>query len=123
MKILDNQLDKTSLAKLGEEACRLLIARDFQGLADKFGYALAYDQDEASAIAADFERSLSGRSFTSATVESVKVQNFKPNSTGLLLVVACDLVFDTGARVLVELIVAENGENKWLYLEEVSQAT
>jgi hypothetical protein len=75
MKLLDNQLDKPSLSKFGEEACRFFIARDFKRLADTFGYAMAYNRDIASAIEADFEHCLSGHCMKhkqqGGTVESV----------------------------------------------------
>ena len=123
MKLLDNQLDQLSLRKFGEEACRLFAASDFQRLADIFGYALGYDRDLASAIEADFEHCLSGRSTSpserGAAVESVTVKNFQPNDTGLLSVIACVLLVDKSVRVYIDLIVAENGENKNLYLESM----
>lgn len=119
MKLHDNQLDQPFLSTLGEEACRLFIVRDFRGLADTFGYALAYNRDIATAIEADFNH-CTQHSQAGGTVESVTVRNFKPNDTGLLSVVECVLLFDRGARVLAELIVAKNGEKKNLYLEDIS---
>ena len=124
MKLLENQMDKASLSKFGEEACRLFIARDFQGLADTFGYALAYNRDIAQAIKADFEDCLSSHSSNSdsgtTTIESVTVKNFKPNDTGLLSVVECVLLMDKRTRILIELIAAGNGQDKNLYLEDVN---
>lgn len=120
MKLLDNQLDEPSLTKFGEEACRLFIARNFRGLADGFGYALAYDRGTAAAIEADFERCLSGHSSQDLKVESVTVKHFQPNDTGLLAVVQCVLTIGQEARVLVELIAAQNGECKNLYLEDIN---
>jgi hypothetical protein len=124
VKILDNQLDKPSLSKFGEDACRLFVARDFRGLADTFGYALAYNREIASAIEADFEHCLSGnctsRSEHGSPVESITVRSFQPNDTGLLWVIECVLLVDKSARVLIELIVAKNGENKNLYLEDIN---
>jgi hypothetical protein len=119
MKLHDNQLGEPFLSKLGEEACRLFIVRDFQGLANTFGYALAFNRDIATAIEADFNH-CTQHSPAGGTMESVTVKNFKRNDTGLLSVVECVLLVDGSARVLVELIVAENGENKNLYLEDIS---
>ena len=118
MKLLDNQLDKASLSKIGEEACQLLIARDFLGLADRFGYALAGNRDEASAIECELKSCLSGRNFLSAEVESVTVRNFKPDDDMFHSLIECVLLFDRRARVLVELIVAKNMN---LYLEQISE--
>jgi hypothetical protein len=121
MKLLVNQLDKPSLSKFGEEACRLFIARDFQSLANIFGYAFAYDRDIATAIEADFAHCLSGHcTQVDDTVESVIVRNFLPNDTGLLSVIACTLLIDNCARILIELIVAKKGEDAHLYLEDIS---
>jgi len=124
MKLLDNQLDKLSLSKFGEEVCQLFIARDFQELAKSFSYALAYNRDTASAIEADFDYCLSSRNIPQskyvATVESITVKNFQPNDTGLLSVVECILSVNKNARILIELIVAKDGENKNLYLEDMN---
>jgi len=120
MKLLDNQLDKPSLAKFGEEACRLFVTRDFRGLAERFGYALHGNFDEASAIQMDLQRCLSGRDFSSTEVESVTVRPFRSNDTGLIWLIECVLLFDRSVRVLVELIVAKNGESHNLYLEDIN---
>jgi hypothetical protein len=124
MKLLNSQMSEPSVSGFGEEACRLFIARDFQGLADKFGYALAYNRDLAAAIEADFDHYLSSHSASRnaqrSTVKSVTVMYFQPNDTGLLAVVECVLVVDKGARVLIELIAAKNRENLSLYLEDIN---
>jgi hypothetical protein len=105
MRLLNSQINELSLSGFGEEACRLFIARDFRGLAEKFGYALAYNRDLAAAIEADFDSCLSGNSESrneqGAIVKSITVKNFQPNDTGILAVVECVLVVDDGARVLV----------------------
>jgi hypothetical protein len=117
MKLLDNQLDKVSLSKFGEEACRLLIAKDFAGVTSRFGYALAGNFDESTAIEMELKRCLSDRDFLSAKVESVTVKNFKPGEMFRSLI-ECVVIFDKRARVLVELIVTANMN---LYLEEISE--
>jgi hypothetical protein len=124
MKLLDNQLDKPSLAKFGEEACRLFIARDFRELADTFGYALACDRDTAKAIESDFGNCLScpsrPQNEQDSAVESVTVRHFQDNGTGLLAVVECVITIGREAGVLIELIAAKNGEDKNLYLEDIN---
>ena len=125
MKLLDNQLEEPSLSKFGQEACRLFIARDFRGLADTFGYALAYNQDIAAAIETDFEHCLSGhcppQSEQDSTVESVTVRHFRENDTGMLAVVECILSFGREARVLIELMAVKNGDDNFLYLEDINR--
>ena len=120
MKLLDNQLDKPSLSRFGEEACRLVVARDFHGLAERFGYAFAYNREAAAAIQADLEHCLAGRGASLASMDSVTVRRFKPNDTGLVWLIECVLLFDKSVRVLVELIVAKNGEAHNLYLEDIN---
>lgn len=124
MKLLGNQLDKQTLSKFGEEACRLFIARDFQALADTFDYAMAYDRNIAAAIEADFEDCLSGHCPSPGTqdaiVKSITVKNFQPNDAGLLSVIECVLAVDREAQILIELIVAKNSENTNLYLEDIN---
>ena len=118
MKLVDNQLDKASLSKFGEEACRLLIARNFSGLADRFGYALRGNFDPATAIEMEFKQCLSERDFLSAEVESVTVSNIKPGDDMFRSLIECVVLFDKRARVLVELIVSANMN---LYLEQISE--
>lgn len=124
MKLLDNQLEEPSLSKLGEEACRLFIARDFRGLADTFGYALAYNQDIAAAIEADFNHSFSGgctpQEKEDSTVESITVRHFQPNDMGFLAVIECVLAFGREVRVLIELMAVKNGDDNFLYLEDIN---
>jgi hypothetical protein len=119
MKLLDSQFNEPSLAKFGEEACRLLIGRDFRRLADTFGYALAGHWEPAAAIEAEFDHSFSGRSCQDARINSVTVKYFRPNDTGLVAVIECIVAVGDHGRVLVELIVANNGQDRTLYLEEV----
>jgi|SRR5882672_711588 len=120
MKLLNNQLDKSSLANFGQEACRLFMARDFRGLADTFGYAFAGNWDVAAAIEADFDRCLSGRSCQDARVESVTVKYCQPNDPALVAVVECVVAVGQEGRLLIELIVANNGDDTNLYLEDVN---
>ena len=118
MKLLDNQLDKSSLSKFGEEACRLLLARDFSGLVDRFGYATAGMFEASTAIEMELKRCLSGRDFLSAEVKSVTVSNFKPGDDMFRSLIECVVLFDKRERVLVELIVSANMN---LYLEQISE--
>jgi hypothetical protein len=124
MQILDSQFNEPTLSRLGEEACRLLFTRNFTGLADKFGYLMAYNHQPAAAIEKDFERCLSGRKASHSdlgyNIESVTVTKFNPNDAGLLAVVACVALLENDTKVFVELIVKMNDEGMNLNLEEVS---
>jgi len=119
MNLLESQIDNLSLSKLGEKACQLFIAKDFQRLADTFGYAMAYDRDIATAIESDFIQ-CTKNSLQCGLLESVTIKNFKPNDTGLLSAIECILLFDEGRRVLIELIMTEHEDSKSLFLEDIT---
>ena len=55
MKLLPDQADEASLLLLGREAVSLLEKRDFELLADHFGYALAFGRSPLVAIEGDFQ--------------------------------------------------------------------
>lgn len=99
----------------------MLIRRDYSGLANRFGYALSYDREPATAIEADFLRAAASP-YRVATDEhpSIAVKYFKPNSTGLFAVVECTVPIAERAAVLLELIVAGKGEEKHIALEDIS---
>lgn len=120
MKLLDHQLDEVSLVRFGEEACQLLIGREFSELAARFGYALRGNCDEASAIEIDLRRCLPDRGVLKSEVVSVTVRSFKPNDIGLISLIECTLLYDKSVRVLVELIVAKSAQSHNLFLEEIS---
>lgn len=121
MKLLPSQTDKVSLTAFGEEARALLIRRDFLGLANQFGYALAYDRAPSAAIEADFlSAAASPHKVASCAHQPITVKYFAPNETGLFAVVECTVAVAEGATVLLELIVARNGEEKHITVEEIS---
>jgi hypothetical protein len=51
---------------------------------------------------------------------SIVVKYFGPNSAGLFAVVACNVPVANEAAVLLELIVAGDGEEKFISIEEIS---
>ncbi len=59
MEIHDSQCDEVSLAQLGEEASKLLAQGDYRALAERFGYALAFDKEPVEAIRIGVEACLS----------------------------------------------------------------
>jgi hypothetical protein len=50
------------------------------------------------------------------------VKYFEPNDTGLFALVECLAVADNGRRLLVELVVAGDGDVKHISLEDFSAA-
>lgn len=123
MKLLPTQTDEKSLSALGEEARALLLRRDFAGLANRFGYALAYDRAPAAAIEADFLSAVASPLTASSSAQPIGVKYFAPNDTGLFAVVECPVPVADGAAVLLELIVAGKGEEKHITVEDISGAT
>jgi hypothetical protein len=114
-------IDKDSLVKIGAEAVALFAKRDFQGLANRFGYAMAFDRDPALAIAADLESALSrGEERAEQDEPSITVKYFKSNSLELIALVECVMLFDTKVPILIELIVNSLDEGMNIYLEDVT---
>ena len=121
MKLLASQTDERSLATLGEVACAQLMRNDFPGLANQFGYALAYGRDPAVAIEADFAGAAASAIRVEVAVHTtILVKYFTPNDTGLFAVVECTVPVDNGAAVLLELIVTGNKDEKYITLEDIS---
>ena len=126
MKLLPTQIDDASLTSLGEEARTLLLERDYVGLANSFGYALAYGRTPAAAIEADFI-SAAKSPITVGTdgclLHPITVTYFSPNDTALFAVVNCPVPVAGNSVVLLELVVAGSDQEKNITLEEISGVT
>jgi len=126
MKLLPEQTNETSLLRFGQEAVSLLEKRDFQSLADRFGYALACGRNPAAAIESDFQPCPAEFHASSepptAVSSSIVVKYFKPNDTNLFAVVECTHIAAEGCPILTELIVTSSGEDKHIFLEQISLA-
>jgi hypothetical protein len=119
-------LDTKTLAASGVEALRLLCDGNIAGLADRFGYALAYQREPARAIRDDLQFRLAELGATSLQPPldpTPKIKYFKPNDTSLLAVVECLALTDNGTRLLVELIVTGSDAEKHVTLEDISIVT
>jgi hypothetical protein len=124
MKI-DGRADVTALSALGAEAVSLLCSRDIDGLAKRFGYALAFDREPAVAIQEDLKSCLAdarGTSVMPASKHTPTVKYLEPNEPGLFAVVECVALTDNGAKLLVELIVTDKQGDKHVTLEQISVA-
>ena len=121
MKLLPSQTDEVSLAAFGEEARALLMRHDYSGLANRFGYALAYDRAPSAAIESDFlsAAALSHKVGPAAHLP-IAVKYFAPNDAELFAVVECTVPVADGAAVLLELIVAGKEEEKHITVEDIS---
>ena len=126
MKLLPGQINEASFLHFSQEAVSLLEKRDFQLLADRFGYALKCGRTPVAAIEGDFQSCLaefcSSPEPPAAVPPSMVVKYFKPNSSGLFAVVECVFTATEGCPILAELIVTSSGEDKHIVLEEVSLA-
>jgi hypothetical protein len=121
MQITEDQTDPQSLSGLGAEAVVLLVSRDFDALAGRFGYALAHGREIAEAIESDFAACLSeARGTADCTDGPVTVKYFQANDTGLLAVIECIAHVTEGAAILLELIVTELGAERHVTLEGIN---
>lgn len=121
MRISSAQTDQNSLSGFWAEAVSLVVNKSYSSLAERFGYALAYDRDIALAIQQDFEQCLSeAESPSTPKSTSIQVKYFKPNDAGLYALVECVTAVNERANVLIELIVAGGGDEKYITLEQIS---
>jgi hypothetical protein len=125
MKITTSQINDASLTELGLEVTSLIEEQKYKELADRFGYALAYEENPSDVIKKETSSCLSqaGEEATIAPIKNPKilVKYFKPNSSNLIAVVECTLIIDNGiGEILVELIIAGNGVEKHVSLEQIS---
>lgn len=113
MKLLPSQTDVASLSAFGEEARALLMERNYSGLADRFGYALAYGRTPSEAIEADFLRAAASPYKTVPGDQPISIKYFGPNKiggTGLFAVVECNVPVADGAVVFLDLVVRAGRE-------------
>jgi len=122
MKLPPDQIDEASFLRFGGEAVSLLKKRDFQTLADQFGYIMAAGRSPVAAIKSDFESCLAERRASPTDSSSMAVKYFNPNSANLFAVVECVFATSEGCPVLAELVVTSSEGNKYVFLEQISPA-
>lgn len=112
-----------SLARLGEEASAMLLRCDFSGLADRFGYAVAFDHAPAAAIELDYLSAIASpnREISVPSVV-VDVEFFGSNGLNFFAAVECVLPVPGNASINLELIVTGTGDEKFITIEGVSGA-
>lgn len=124
MKLSPNQTDEAALTRFGEEAIALVQNKEFSVLAEYFGYALAFGRNPSTAIEDDFAQCLSEASGPSSQFSrSIEVKYFKSNSIPLFALVECVIPISQGMAVLLELVVAGDGAEKHITLEQISYVT
>ncbi|HVI55142.1 MAG TPA: hypothetical protein VM621_08825 [Luteibacter sp.] len=115
------QTDAPYLSQLGADAVALFATRDFQAIADRFGYALAYDRSPALAIEQDYQSALTKASGSPDRDEaSIVIKYFQPGNTHLHALIECVILVDDETPLLVELIVATSGKDLFVMLEDIS---
>ncbi|MFO1408522.1 MAG: hypothetical protein U1F08_13475 [Steroidobacteraceae bacterium] len=111
------------ISGLCAEAVGLLVDGQYEALAAKFGYVLAYGREPASAIEADLKVGLSNvgaaRLTGPASLSSTAVVHLQKNDTGLRSAVDFEVPADNGATILVSLVVTGQGDERYLSLEDV----
>jgi hypothetical protein len=120
MHLADSQFNEAALRELGIEASSLLHASNFEGLASRFGYALAREREPAQALEEDI-RALFGpeSALTHVSSRSVTVNFLEPNDIGLLAEVTVQTGFGERALAALDLVVAAGPGGKRLFLEQV----
>ena len=123
MQLASNQTSRQSLTAFGVEAISLLRAGNLAGVANRFGYALAFDRDKEAAIGEDLAECLPEADATGLAAdaaESITIKVFPKNESNLVALVECRVPADNGAVVLVELIVSADGRHQFITLEQIS---
>ena len=80
MQISEPQMDKRSFEEFVQEAASLLQHGNFLVLAERFGYAMAYGREPASAIEADLSSALEERG-SAERLPFVEIKYFTEEST------------------------------------------
>lgn len=122
MKLTPTVSDE-QIVGLCAEAAGLLVDGKYEALAAKFGYALAYDREPASAIEADLKVGLStvgaARLTGPALLSMSAVVHFHNNDGGLHAAIDFSVPANNGANILVSLVVTGQGDDRYLSLEDV----
>lgn len=114
------QIDEAALSKFGKGEVAMVMRDDFESLASRFGYALAWDRKPAAALKADYERLASSPSKQNQAVgcpcgETLTTERHTP----VFAIVECAIPLVEGAVVGMDLIVTSNGVEKDIAVEDV----
>jgi hypothetical protein len=118
------QFSPAALAALAAEAVALLHRGDVDALAQRFGYAVAFDRGAAAAIREDLAYCLlqvGANGLGPLPSDPVsRVEYFKPDNSGLLAVVHCQLLADNDRPLMVDLVVSGRDGEAFLTVEDIS---
>lgn len=111
-------MDVIELENLGIAVCHSLLNQDYANIAQRYGYAIAFEKAPATAIKEDFEHSItkSGGALEYSNL-NVTVKTFPSGTPGFINLIECRFIFANSEKeVLVEIIENEAG----FYLEQIS---
>lgn len=113
MEIHEDQLDRATLLALSAQAIELLCAGEFDGLAKRFPYAVAFGRPPAVAIAMDLASELSKAPGLEASMRPAnghyRVGYFESNDVTLHASVDWRVVSPSGDTLVVDMVVIGNG--------------
>ena len=112
MRIPVETLETAALRRLGQEAIQQLQAQDFAGLAQRFGYAVAFGRDLTTAIREDLALAPCIVGWLNQEIDpagTVVVTFLAPNTTRLVATIEC-IARDARSVFTLELVVT-GGEN------------
>jgi hypothetical protein len=123
MKISGFQMDKHSLEQFAQEATSLLQNGNFVTLAERYGYAMAYGREPASAIEADLSNRLEerGRSVGIPFIEIKYFNEEATKSTGLVAAIDCVAYMPGDSAVQFSLVVTRKDSHRYISLESVDR--
>lgn len=123
MQISESQMDKRSLEEFAQEAASLLQHGNFLALAERFGYAMAYGREPASAIEADLSSGLEERG-SAGRLPFVEIKYFNEEATertGLVATIDCAACLAGDSAVQFSLVVTRRDSERYIWLESVDR--
>ncbi len=114
-------MENTNFEEMGFSLCQQLRDKDYAGIAEQLGYALAFDKPVDLAIKKDFEDALQQSRCNLITAKcEVTVRLFPENDLELIRLIECSFKSsEFRGNVLAEIIQSKTG----IYLEQISYVT
>lgn len=105
--------------KLAQNICQNLIAGKYAEVADKFGYALAFDLPKAAALKRDFELAIGANTAKPGEDNcEIVINKFLQGTAGFNDLIECRLSLSGSDEcILIEIVSNKSG----LYIEDISR--
>lgn len=126
MHLLAHQKNEAALRNLACAAIELLVEGKLDLLAERFGYAVAFERKLVEAIRDDLAEALakaSGTKLLTVASSELSVVYYCENSTQLIAAIDCDLPTDGYEFVCVSFVVSGMKEDQFLTLEDISASS